>query len=84
MTAVGATLSDRIDELTADVQAVIVELIPELREAAPTSFAKRPGNIETALEGLDNEADSTEASACRLRRSSTPRRSLRQTWLPPP
>ena len=62
--AVGEMLSVRVDELTADVQALIVELIPELREAATDILRESVrANIETALAGLESRADSAEATA---------------------
>jgi len=64
ITAVGEALSDRLDELTADVQAVILELIPDLRGAATDILHDSVrSNIETALQGLETRADSSEATA---------------------
>ena len=80
---VGEKLEPRADELTDDVQEVIVELIPDLRGAATDILHDSiRDNIETALAGA---GDTRRLRPRRRagRASSTPKRSRRRTWLPP-
>lgn len=61
--AVGEKLAERVDELTEDVQKVIVELIPDLRADATDILQESVrANIETALRALETQADSNEAT----------------------
>jgi sugar diacid utilization regulator len=62
--AVGEKLAERIDEVTDDVQRIIVELIPDLRaDATDILFDSVRANIEAALNALATQQDSTEATA---------------------
>jgi phosphoglycolate phosphatase-like HAD superfamily hydrolase len=61
---VGEALASRVDELTDDVQNVIIDLIPDLRsDATGILHHSIRANIETALRGLTMLEDSTEATA---------------------
>ena len=64
MSVVGEALADRVDELTDDVQDVIIDLIPDLRaDATGILHHSIRENIDTALHALASLADSTEAVA---------------------
>lgn len=62
--AVGEKLADRVDDLTDDIQELIIDLIPHLRsDATRILHHSIRENIETALHGLATLEDSTEATA---------------------
>ena len=66
--AVGETLAGRVDDLTDDVQEVIIGLIPDLRaDAVEILHDSIRENIETAVHGLATLQDSNDATAPTMR-----------------
>jgi DNA-binding PucR family transcriptional regulator len=62
--AVGEALAGRVEDLTDDVQDVIVGLIPDLRaDAVEILHDSIRANIETALQAMATLQDSNEATA---------------------
>ena len=61
---VGERLGERLDELTDEVEATIVELVPDLRGVATDVLHESVrSNLETALGALAAQADPNEATA---------------------